>query len=59
MKLPKIGTCDRVEFIKKYAKGKSVLHVGCTGTPPIEGKLKKGHAFASVLINGCGEPVGS
>lgn len=42
MKLPKINTCDRVEFIMKYAKGKSVLHVGCTDTPFTEKKVKRG-----------------
>jgi len=42
MKLPKIDTCDRVEFIMKYAKGKSVLHLGCAEAPFTEEHVEKG-----------------
>jgi len=41
MRLPRIKSCDRVEFILNHADGKSVLHIGCSDMPFTEYKIKR------------------
>jgi hypothetical protein len=40
MKLPRIKSCDRVQFILDRIDGKSVLHLGCADWPFTQAKLE-------------------
>ncbi|OIP27500.1 hypothetical protein AUK22_05520 [bacterium CG2_30_54_10] len=42
MKLPRIGWCDRKEFILSRSAGKKVLHLGCADWPYTEERLRSG-----------------
>jgi 2-polyprenyl-3-methyl-5-hydroxy-6-metoxy-1,4-benzoquinol methylase len=58
MKLPKINSTDRIDFIMDRIKGKKVLHLGCADWPFTENKLAKGSLLHQKMQRVAGELVG-
>ena len=50
---------DRIEFIKRITKGKSVLHIGCCDhIPLIQSKIENNTWLQKILDDNCSEVVG-
>lgn len=58
MKLPRIHSCDREQFIMRYADGQRVLHVGCADMPFTAKKLRQGRLLHQRLLPVAAELTG-
>jgi hypothetical protein len=50
MKLPKISSCDRIEFILTRIQGKKVLHLGCADWPFTQGSIHSGKRLVNKFL---------